>query len=32
MSRYFVVQARAGVLADGFHLTGILENLGTGEK
>ena len=29
---YFVVQVRTGVVVDGAHLTGMLENLGTGEK
>ena len=29
---YFVLQAKAARSADGLELTGILENLGTGEK
>lgn len=29
---YFVIQVRMGVAVEESHLTGMLENLGTGEK
>ena len=29
---YFVVHVRTSVVVDGAHLTGMIENLGTGEK
>jgi hypothetical protein len=29
---YFVVQVRAGLAVEESHLTGMLENLGTGER